>query len=117
MRMLDRTTDETDELDPIDREALERSVAVACADPIYRKTFVQLRAQDGWLAAAVAASYHCQYRALDLRPWQEAPAVATGRDRACVDLQDRLIDASLSVYEPDPLRALAKVRRGDRLEN
>jgi hypothetical protein len=82
--------------------------------------------KGNWEEAARFASYCLQIDSLDLRPW-EPPPMEMGddkpRDESPVSgrvapwaLRRRLIKAGLSVYEPDPIRALETVaarQRGD----
>ena len=75
------------------------------------------RAEVGWSCAI-----SCQEKVLRTRPWQPVPAAdyvaVTDRDdegspimgrAAAAELLRRLLAAGLSRYEPDPLRALARI--------
>jgi hypothetical protein len=73
---------------------------------------------EPWEEVAIFAAYCCQREALSLKPWQEPPMHA-GADRpldssplmghvAAWELRRRLLAAGLSVFEPDPVRALEK---------
>lgn len=99
----------TTKLSPIDRDALARALAIEQAgDEPGRRD----QGRD-WFEAATSASYACQRRALGLRPWQSPPCYGDahpghdGHADAAVLLQ-RLLDAGLSRWEPDPLQALAQ---------
>ena len=67
------------------------------------------------LEAAESAAYHCQCRALRLRPWQAPPCgcfsdevgLGYGHSRAEVLLRRRMLAANISLFEPDPHAALA----------
>jgi len=127
--MLTRTppTDaEVEELDPVDREALKRAIEIcrtkkgpADREQIERK----LAGSQRWFEVAYFATYSCQVDALALKPWQPTPAqiddldgvLATGDDGAgghyaAAKLLQRLLDAGLSQFEPDPIGALERVK-------
>jgi hypothetical protein len=115
----------------VDHEALERGLALALAladdDPTERRRVREklrdvqkgLNAWDTWQAVAESACYGLQCRNLALRPWECPPmrsspgATGHGRryfnDPRAAALRQRLIDAGLSIFEPDPLGALAKI--------
>lgn len=99
----------TDDIDEIDREALERCLAIACEDEPYR---LERLKSDPWLEVAEAAAYHCQYESMNLRPWDFPPCWSdvdgTG---PAGDIVRRLKAAGLSRFEPDPLAALEAKRR------
>jgi hypothetical protein len=75
---------------------------------------------SGFFEAGRLASYHCQYRALQLKPWEfppiwiddisatlKEPPEFKDRHRAAKLLQ-RLFAHGLSRYEPDPVAALER---------
>jgi hypothetical protein len=100
----------TETLSKVDREALERALAIEMASDEPGR-----REQGGdWIAAARTAAYTCQRRALQLRPWQSPPCYGDtspghdGHADAAVLLK-RLLACGLSRYEPDPLGALAAI--------
>ena len=106
----------TTNLSAIDRDALERALAIALAsdEPGCREQIESKLRDDDWLDAAETAAYGCQRRMLGLRPWQSPPAFGDahpGHDGHLdgAALLQRLLDAGLSRWEPDPLQALAKV--------
>jgi hypothetical protein len=81
-------------------------------------------AERGFEEAGHAASYHCQYAALRLKPWEFAPCwvapdevdaiIAAGEDRkryGAAKLARRMLDAGASLFAPDPERALREARR------
>jgi len=109
----------------IDREALERCIEImrASKEPSDRKQIERMLEAGGWQKAADSAAYHCQMNALRLRPWQSPPCwidsrdiksiIARGDDGVAGDfaaarLLQRMLEAGLSQYEPDPISALAK---------
>src|SRR5262245_47356001 len=110
------------ELSQTDRDALTRALETARAESeSERKRFDREETEQGWQWAAETAAYHCQDRALKLRPWQPPPCwiwnveadLTAGDDGiggryAAALLTRRLLQASLSRYEPDPLGALER---------
>jgi hypothetical protein len=71
---------------------------------------------EGFEAAGEFAAYSAQCDTLRLRPWQAPPCHVRGTDPdpnvyGCrpgeIALRDRLLAAGLSLFEPDPLSALA----------
>lgn len=111
-------------LHPTDREALERALEIMLKDPAERARFEKkLKCEPRLEVCKLAASY-CQDKALHLKLWQSAPclvgdwkgALAAGNDGiggdyAAARLVQRLLAAGLSVYEPDPISALALKER------
>jgi len=103
----------------LDRIAFEKAIAWVRqhGEPIEVAAIETALTREGLTAAGEHAAYIAQYRTLQLRPWQCPPCHA--RDEVAVDiygrrpgeleLRDRLVSAGLSVYEPDPLSALARV--------
>jgi len=107
----------TAELDAVDHETLQRAFAMACAQsPEERARFEKKLRKEGWEKAHLAAAYACQCRSLKPKPWEAPPMDSQnevdpsggyGRTEAEVGLRLRLLEANLSVYEPDPEAALA----------
>ena len=107
------------ELHDIDRDSLERCIAIASRDPDVAR---QLKSKlDGdhfckpepWDRVAKFAAFYCQIRALHLKLWQEPPCVADEddlheRDKQAQTLLQKMLGAGLSRYEPDPIKALRK---------
>jgi hypothetical protein len=100
----------------VDRDACARAIAI-------------MRERDpgeDWSDGASAAA-RCQDLALRLRPWQPVPCagficnhivehLAVGDDGvmgrfAAARIAKRLLDLNLSVFEPDPLRAIETATR------
>ncbi|HVI68043.1 MAG TPA: hypothetical protein VM910_36500 [Bradyrhizobium sp.] len=109
----------------IDRDALERCIATMrnSKEPSDRMQIERALAEDGWQEAADSAAYHCQMNALRLRPWQSPPCwintrditsiIARGDDSiagdyAAAKLLQKMLQASLSRFEPDPVAALKR---------
>jgi hypothetical protein len=102
-------------LDDIDRDALLRSMSMAMRDPQTARELNDKLAGSGeflppqpWIDVATTAAYRCQSRALHLKPWQIPPLYCYEGDKDGEALLRRMLDAGLSRYEPDPLRALDK---------
>ena len=84
-----------------------------CAKEISARLTTQ-RADHLYIAAF--AAYHCQIRALKLKPWNAPPCVASEdnpdeRDKDAQKLLRKMLAAGVSRYAPDPMAALAKSRR------
>ena len=109
----------------IDREALERCIEAMrdSKEPADREQIEDLLKTGGWQKAADQAAYHCQNRALRLKPWQDPPAnidprdiasiIARGDDGIAGDfraarLLQRMLNAGISRFEPDPITALER---------
>jgi hypothetical protein len=77
--------------------------------------------REGFVSAGKFASYCMQCETLRLKPWEAPPMDAQGGDvvdpnvyghrAAEIALRDRLLAAGLSLFEPDPLSALAASER------
>jgi hypothetical protein len=107
-------------LSRIDREALERAIAIdRKRDPKSYKPINRRLEPERWYEAGKSAAYACQCAALRPKPWQPVPAneyVAVTDDdseygpvmgrAAAAELLRRMLAAGLSRYEPDPIAAL-----------
>jgi len=106
-----------------DLAALRRCIEVAERDPMRRE---QVRHMRPRLTKALFCCSVAQSESLDLKPWEcppcESDADPSDNDsyaeqkRRARQLADRLRAAGLSVFEPDPIRALedaAARSRGD----
>jgi hypothetical protein len=99
-------TPDDDELSAADRDALERALALAKAER--PEQIGRMLSEDPWMEAASFAAYHCQIRALQLKPWQSPPCYGhLDGDTGATILLKRLLDAGLSRWEPDPVGVLA----------
>lgn len=108
------------ELSDIDREALERALAMALADKDQGRV-EQVRHMletDHWLEVRGFCAYGQQRRSLGLRPWESPPMYGETeardgfRNDAARKLLKKMLAAGLSRYEPDPVTALrAKGKR------
>jgi hypothetical protein len=110
---------------PTDRDALERAIAICRTQktPEDRRQIEEKLEDEPWIEVAHFAAYSCQCDALHLKPWQSPPCwidnlVATindgndgiGGDYAAAKLLQRLLDAGLSRFEPDPIGALERTK-------
>ncbi len=112
------TTTDEDDLDPLDREALERAMKFASRDPGRRRQLNRKLRDESWLAVATFAAYCMQSQNLHLKPWEyppcwgsETPLGYHGDQREAWELCKRLLAAGLSRWEPDPITALAERSR------
>jgi hypothetical protein len=106
------------DLTAIDYAALTRAMTLARGESAARFAQIDAMAASGpWEEVAKFASYCCQTSALNLMPWQNPPMYTslvdldkpfgdTRGSRESAELLKRLLDAGLSKFEPDPLRAL-----------
>ena len=113
-------------LTEIDRDALRRAFEAAAAEGAeYREHLARIETREGWVSAAQSASYHLQVKILKLRPWQAPPCGCRsdeigpgyGHSRAEVLLRRRMIEAKISLYEPDPAAALEQAEAVERAES
>lgn len=106
----------TKTISPLDQDALERALTrLKKVDrDSYRQFQVDMVCGQDWYFVAARAAGVCQYHALGLKPWQTAPChIRPDAEQRAVDeggrlLLQQLLDAGLSKFEPDPLRALAE---------
>lgn len=104
-------------LTKIDRAALQRCIDLVLADASDPGRAEQIRDMLAdrtrpWLETARLACSVLQTRALGLKPWESPPCCSNGEgDEPEHKLARKLIDAGLSTYEPDPLRALREVAK------
>ena len=108
----------TTTLSPIDQDALGRALVIARAESGAEcARFDDIEAQHGWREAAERASYCLQVKNLALKPWQCPPCDCRsdevghgyGHSRVEVMLRRRMLEAGLSLYEPDPAAALETI--------
>src|SRR5262249_14266212 len=100
-----------EELDPVDRDALERSMAIAQRNLDRAEQLQSMLRDQDWIEVAEFASHCCQFRALCLKPWQSPPSSVDENDldeedKAARDLLRKMLAAGVSRYDPDPLKAL-----------
>lgn len=106
----------------IDRAAMTAAIEQMRSESAASRALIdEIIAKQGFEEAGETAAYHCQCKALHLKPWQPPPMHAQpradGRDdgslgwRRAELLLQRLLAAGLSKYEPDPVGALARIER------
>lgn len=114
-------------LSELDRQALERAVAIerarseASRDQIERKL-----KSEPWLRVAVYCAEHCQEISLHLEPWEYLPPCAVevnevdapgfehqGVTKSAALLR-RMLAAGVSRFDPDPLAAIEAAEPGRR---
>ncbi len=106
-------------LNPNDRAALELAIE-RCPEPF--GSLAHELAKESWIKAATYAAFHCQMRALYLKPWQDPPCEIADVDdpinpqhvsghQQAAELLRQMLALGISRYHPDPLRAIAKAKR------
>jgi hypothetical protein len=109
----------SEQYDDVDMDALRRAWEVACRDPS-RKQQLESMANGGtypgdmpqpWTEVAQFAAYCVQGTALNLKPWETPPCSASKGDTAGLNLLDRMLEAGISQWEPDPLGALDRASK------
>jgi hypothetical protein len=105
----------------LDRDALERAIAMMRQhSPAEAAQIDGKLTHEGFDAAGKFAAYCCQCETLRLKPWEAPPCHVHGDGidpnvygyrPGEVALYNRLRGAGLSLYEPDPIAALARTRR------
>ena len=105
-------------MDEIDKEALTRALELTKAEPDRAEQIESMLKDRSWEEVAQFAAYQQQCKNLRLKPGETPPchgavnlaAPGTGADesfQAANRLLQRMMDAGLSQWEPDPERALA----------
>ncbi len=111
----------------VDREAMKRAIEELRREGGEDARQIEQKLRDEpWEDVGRFAAYSCQDKHLQLQPWQVPPCwLRTDRDveaalsmphdhsgrREAGELVQRLLAASLSRYEPDPLTALEAAER------
>jgi hypothetical protein len=121
--------DDEDDLHPIDKDALTRALGMARRERGRGEQLDHMLARDPWEQVARFAVYCCQCDNLYLKPWQSPPmwvddmeaTLAAGDDGvdgkyAAAKLLQRMLDANLSIYEPDPITALEHTKRTKKVD-
>jgi len=116
----------TTKLSRIDRDALERALAMACREsPEQAARYEEMLRLKPWQEVCESAAYSMQLKTLRLKPWQCPPCdcrsdeigLGYGNSRGEVLLRRRMLKAGVSLYEPDPIAALEKIAAGVPLES
>lgn len=109
--MTTEVTELPDDINELDRLALERCVEVARRDPKFAEVLDEKARDEAWFDIAVAACSRVQSRTMNLDPWESPPVWAhvarPGRDDVAINVLARMLAAGVSRYSPDPLRELA----------
>jgi len=118
--MSSEPVDADDGLSPADIAALELAVKLTLEEKD-RGRVEQVRDMladptRSWFETASFCSYHRQAEALHLPVWEHTPSWVTDPDDypespKAAQLARRMIAAGVSLYDPDPLRALAAAAR------
>ena len=104
----------------VDRDAMRRAIAILRQDPFWATHIEDKLKREGFEKAGHFASYSAQCDALHLKPWETPPCdtwgtvpdpSSWGSRPAEIELRDRLLAAGISVFEPDPVKALAEAER------
>jgi hypothetical protein len=115
--MTDSAAD-VDELNPIDKEALERAMRLIADDRTHGGQIADMLLDRPWRDVAKFAAYVCQTNRLALRPWQSPPCHANfvdgewvARDLDAAALAARLAAVGLSRFEPNLPAALIEAEK------
>ena len=98
---------------PHDFDAMQRAIAWVRQESPDRAAQIEDKfKREGFEAAGRFAASVAQNKTLQLKPWETPPSNIWGNfcSRG-IELRDRLLAAGLSVYEPDPIKALAETER------
>jgi hypothetical protein len=120
------TTTQENAISEVDRDAFKRAIAIMLRhkERIYRTDFKRRldQRQEPWVDIGRHAASAVQSESLGLKPWQVAPCVAElntadapGFEHRCTRnaslILERLLNAGLSRFEPDPIKAIERVER------
>jgi hypothetical protein len=111
--MLDRTN-ELPDIDEADQAALELAIAMYRAQgKVQAQEIDDMLATRPWDDVAEFAAYSQQFSNLKLRPWHTPPCcVAIDDDDAqAAAFLRKMLDAGVSRWHPNPLRALEEAAR------
>ena len=123
--------DDADDLHPVDRDALERAIAMTRANGGSDAVQIENKLRnEPWEQVARFAAYCRQCDNLHLLPHQSPPCwiddmeavLAAGDDGimgkyAAARLLQRMLAADLSIYEPDPIAALERTKRTKKIDD
>jgi hypothetical protein len=111
-------------LSDLDKGAMQRAIAILRLDSTTAEQIEHKLKREGFEKAGHFASYAVQCDLLNLRPWQAPPAHTRatipdpnvyGERPGEIELRDRLLVAGLSVFEPNPTKALVEAERSSRI--
>jgi hypothetical protein len=94
-----------------DHDAMARAIAWIrqhCPDDV--ELIEHVLEHEGFAKSGEYAATIAQSKNLKLKPWECPPCSIWGYDdqASAIELRARLLTAKLSVYEPDPMQALAE---------
>ena len=98
-----------------DKDALKR--ALVMVETVDAEIAQRIKAHSTWQEAAERAAFFCQMRLLHLRPWMTPPMLSHdqidpqggyGGTEQEVGLRRKMLALGLSLYEPNPLAAIAE---------
>jgi hypothetical protein len=94
----------------IDRDAMRRAIDwMRAKSPDHAKEIEHKLEHEGFEAAGEFAADAAQCANLKLKPWETPPCNIWGYNQSSgIELRDRLLAAGLSIFEPDPIKALAE---------
>lgn len=100
-------------IDPADRLALEQCMAIAMQDAGRAQQLNSMLEDRPWEEVAVFAANCVQTKALQLKPWNSPPCVASAddpdeRDKDAQKLLRKMLAAGVSRYHPNPMAALRR---------
>ncbi|CAN7732117.1 hypothetical protein [Mesorhizobium sp. LjNodule214] len=100
-----------------DKKALQRCMEIASRDPSRAGQIASMLKDRPWEEVATFACYCAQTASLNLKPWETAPAFADTtypegirRDPDAGALQDKMLAAQMSVFDPEPMKVLRAKR-------
>jgi hypothetical protein len=105
------------EITEADVEALQRALHMTLNewdDPARIRQVREMLTERSWFTVAEFCSYHQQNKNLQTKPWESPPCwIGTGAtiEPEYLEIGRRLQQAGLSLFEPDPLRALEDAKR------
>jgi hypothetical protein len=128
---LTHTDEGEDELHPIDKDALTRAIEMTRANGGSDAVQIENKLRkEPWGQVARFAAYCRQCDNLRLLPHQSPPCwvddmeatLAAGDDGimgkyAAAKLLQRMLDANISIYEPDPIAALEQTKRTKKVDD
>jgi hypothetical protein len=99
-------------INPIDRAALQLAIDLTLAEDDEGRVeqVKQILAERAWDEVARFCSYHRQYDALSLLPWQLPPCEVNDPDQDLATPQHmltrRMLALGISQYHPEPIAAI-----------
>jgi len=96
-----------------DRDSMRRCIEIMRHEsPESREQIEHKLKDEGFEKAGHFAAYAVQCDTLRLKPWEAPPCCVWGYDQSGgIELRERLVAAGLSIYEPDPVKALAEAEQ------